>query len=293
MESVSVYIAELEKLVVVYGVQYGLNLLQSILILVVGFWLIGKFIDLVGKLMQKRGVDESLQPFLKSLLSIGLKVIVILSVISILGVPTASFLAVLGSAGLAIGLALQGSLSNFAGGVLLLTVKPFRKGDFISTMGVTGTVNLINLLNTVLKTPDNQTIFIPNGQLAGATITNFSVEPTRRLVMEFGIHYDDDIKTAKEIIETQVKADERILAEPAPQIVVISWGESSINISTRIWVKREDYWAVNFHFHERIKYEFDAAGITIPFPQRDLHIYQHQMKGITGTGPDAATKLKG
>ena len=278
MEDVNVLISEFEKLVLVYSVDYGLKLLQSVLILIIGFWIAKKLVEILGALMVKRGVDESLQPFLKSIISIGFKVIVLLCVVQVLGVPAASFLAVLGSAGLAIGLALQGSLSNFAGGVLILTVKPFRKGDFISTMGVSGTVHLINLLNTVLKTPDNQTIFIPNGQLAGATVTNFSVEPNRRLVMEFGIHYKDDIQSAKAIIEEVVKADERVLEEPAPQIVVISWGESSVNISTRIWVKKEDYWAVNFYMHEKIKYEFDAAGITIPFPQRDVHVYQHQME---------------
>lgn len=279
MEDVNVLISELEKLVLVYSLDYGLKLVQSILILLIGFWIARKLVELLGTIMVKRGVDESLQPFLKSIISIGFKVIVLLCVVQVLGVPAASFLAVLGSAGLAIGLALQGSLSNFAGGVLILTVKPFRKGDFITTMGVSGTVHLIHLLNTVLKTPDNQTIFIPNGQLAGATVTNFSVEPNRRLVMEFGIHYKDDIRQAKGIIEEAVKSDERVLVDPAPQIVVISWGESSINISTRIWVKKEDYWAVNFDMHEKIKYEFDDAGITIPFPQRDLHVYQHQLAG--------------
>ena len=271
MEDVLIYVSQFQDLVVVYG----LRLFWSVIMLMVGLWLIRKLVGVVGKLMVKRTVDESLQPFLKSIISISLKVVLVLSIISILGVPTASFLAVLGSAGLAIGLALQGSLSNFAGGVLILTVKPFRKGEFITAMSVSGTVHEINLLNTILKTPDNQTVFIPNGQLAGATITNFSVEPTRRLVMEFGISYGDDIKKAKGIIEEAVKGDERVLEDPVPQIVVISWGESSINISTRIWVKREDYWAVNFDFYEKVKYRFDEEDITIPVPQRDLHVYQH------------------
>lgn len=272
------YVNEFRDLLVVYG----MRLLMALIMLAVGLWLIGRFVNLMGALMIKREVDESLIPFLKSLISITLKIVLILSIVSVLGVPTASFLAVLGSAGLAIGLALQGSLSNFAGGVLILTVKPFRKGDFITALSVSGTVHTINLLNTVLKTPDNQTIFIPNGQLAGATITNFSVEPTRRLVIEFGISYGDDIKKAKSIIEEQVKADERILQEPAPVIAVISLGDSSVNISTRVWVKREDYWAVNFALHENVKYQFDAEDITIPFPQRDVHFFQHGPQRIDG-----------
>lgn len=274
MEDILIYVSQFQDLVVVYG----LRLIWSAIMLMVGLWLIRKLIGVVEKLMVKRAVDESLQPFLKSIISISLKVVLVLSIISILGVPTASFLAVLGSAGLAIGLALQGSLSNFAGGVLILTVKPLRKGDFINTMSVSGTVHQINLLNTILKTPDNQTVFIPNGQLAGATITNFSIEPTRRLVMEFGISYGDNIKKAKGIIEEQIKGDERVLEDPAPNIVVISWGESSVNISTRIWVKREDYWAVHFDFFEKVKYRFDEEGITIPFPQRDVHVYQHLLE---------------
>lgn len=274
MQDISIYVGQLQELILIYGAR----LVLAIAILVVGLWLIRRFIEIMEKIMIKREVDESLLPFLKSIISISLKVVLILSIVSTLGVSTASFIAVLGSAGLAIGLALQGSLSNFAGGVLILTVKPFRKGDFITAMGVSGTVHLIHLLNTVLKTPDNQTIFIPNGQLAGATITNFSVEPTRRIVVNFGISYGDDIKKAKGIIEAQVKADERVLADPAPSIVVNALGDHAVNIAMRVWVKREDYWDVNFALHENVKYQFDREGITIPFPQRDVHIYQHDAK---------------
>jgi small conductance mechanosensitive channel len=268
MDDILVYVNQFKDLLVIYG----MRLLMALLMLVVGLWLIRRFVNLMGNLMTRRAVDESLIPFLKSLISITFKVVLILSIISVLGVPTASFLAVLGSAGLAIGLALQGSLSNFAGGVLILTVKPFKKGDFITALSVSGTVHTINLLNTVLKTPDNQTIYIPNGQLAGATITNFSVEPTRRLVSDFGISYGDDIQKAKSIIESIIKADERIMEDPAPVIVVVSLGESAVNISARVWVKREDYWAVNFHLQEQVKIGFDTEGITIPFPQRTLHL---------------------
>lgn len=275
MDDVAIYVDQLTEMVVVYG----FNLLMAVLILIVGWWLIGRFVGVTGKLMEKRGVDESLQPFLKSIMGIMLKVVLLLSVVSILGVPTASFLAVLGSAGLAIGLALQGSLSNFAGGVLILTVKPFRKGDFIQAMGVSGTVYLIHLLNTVLKTPDNQTIYIPNGQLAGATITNFSEEPTRRLVINFGIGYKDDIQKAKAIIRQEVEADARVLKEPAPSIVVNALGDNAVNIAMRVWTATSEYWDVNFDLHEKVKNHFDRENITIPYPQRDLHIYQHMVSG--------------
>ncbi|WP_017733400.1 mechanosensitive ion channel family protein [Nafulsella turpanensis] len=271
MDDVAVYVDQLTEMVVVYG----FNLLMAILILIVGWWLIGRFVNVIGRVMAKREVDESLRPFLESIMGIMLKVVLLLSVVSVLGVPTASFLAVLGSAGLAIGLALQGSLSNFAGGVLILTVKPFRKGDFIQAMGVSGTVHIINLLNTVLKTPDNQTIYMPNGQLAGATITNFSVEPTRRLVINFGISYKDDIEKAKDIIRQEAEADPRVLKEPAPSIVVSGLLDNAVNVSMRIWTTKEDYWDVNFALHEQVKQHFDRENITIPFPQRDLHVYQH------------------
>lgn len=269
------YVDELRDVVLIYG----LRLVLSIVFFLLGWWAIARLVSLVGRLMEKRGVDESLHPFLKSILSIGLKVVLVLSIISYLGVPTASFLAVLGSAGLAIGLALQGSLSNFAGGVLILTVKPFRKGDFITAMSVSGTVHLIHLLNTVLKTPDGQLIFIPNGQLAGATITNFSAEPTRRLVINFGISYGDDIAKAKAIIQQEVATDERVLKDPEPSIVVNALGDHAVNIAMRVWTGKDDYWAVNFDLHEKVKNHFDRENITIPFPQRDIHVYQHQ----TGT----------
>lgn len=275
MEDLSVYVDQLRDVVLIYGIQ----LVLSIVFLLVGWWGVTRLNHLIGALMVKRGVDESLQPFLQSIISIALKVVLILSVISQLGVPTASFLAVLGSAGLAIGLALQGSLSNFAGGVLILTVKPFRKGDFIQAMSVSGTVHLIHLLNTVLKTPDGQLIFIPNGQLAGATITNFSAEPTRRLVINFGISYGDDIAKAKAIIKQEVEADERVLKDPEPSIVVNALGDHAVNIAMRVWTPTDVYWAVNFDLHEKIKNHFDRENITIPFPQRDIHVYQHQANG--------------
>lgn len=269
-DSLAVYIEDLNNLLVLVGYR----LLLAILVLISGWWLISTFHNWLFSLMTRKDVDESLRPFLCNIFSIILKIALVISAISIVGVETTSFIAVLGSAGLAIGLALQGSLSNFAGGVLILTLKPFRKGDFIEALGKTGTVHLINIFNTVLKTPDNQTIYMPNGQLASTTITNFTEESNRRLVINFSIGYQDSIPKAKALIEEIVKNDERVLEEPAPQIVVTQWADSAIIITARIWTKKEDFWALNFHLNEYVKIRFDEEGISIPFPQRDVHIYQ-------------------
>lgn len=272
MEKIEKYLVGAEELILLYGSKIVL----AIIVLVVGLWLISKFTNMTHNMMKKRGMDASLQPFLRSILNIMFKIVLIISVISILGVETTSFIAVLGSAGLAIGLALQGSLSNFAGGVILLSVKPFKVGDYITAMGTGGTVDQINILNTILKTPDNQKVYIPNGKLASDVITNFSEEDTRRLVLTFGIHYNDDIAQAKNIIQNIVESDERVLKEPAPSIVVAQLADNSVNIDMRIWVKSEDFWTVKFFLTEKVKTEFDKEKITIPYPQRDLHLYQHQ-----------------
>ena len=237
--------------------------------------MVNRFIGVVQKLMTKRNVDLSLQPFLRNILSITLKVMLVISVISILGVETTSFIAVLGSIGLAIGLALQGSLSNFAGGVIILTVKPFRVGDYISALGQGGTVSEISILTTILKTPDNQVVYLPNGKLAADTIVNFSEEPTRRLVLTFGIHYDNDIAQAKGIIQKLIEEDDRVLKDPAPSIVVAQLADNSVNIDMRVWVAQGDYWDVRFYLLETVKNRFDQEKIVLPFPQRDVHVYNH------------------
>lgn len=251
-------------------VEFGGRLVLAFLLLIIGFWIINRFTKFIDRLMTKREVDLSLKPFLKNLVNISLKLILVIPVIQILGIATSSFLAILGSAGLAIGLALQGSLANFAGGVLLLTLKPFKVGHFIKASGEMGTVSQINIFNTILKTPDNQTVYIPNGQLAGNTIVNFSDEEKRRLVIDTTIAYDDDIALAKKTLKDIITGHDKIFPEPEPQVVVTQMGDNAVVISVRVWVPNVDFWLVNFELQEKIKLAYDKAGITIPFPQTTL-----------------------
>lgn len=250
------------------------KLLTALLILVVGIWVIKFFVKGFQKASVKSKMDPSLSKFLSSLISLSLKALVIITVISMLGVETTSFITILGAAGLAIGFALQGSLSNFAGGVLLLVFKPFKVGDFIEGAGHSGSVHAIEVLATTLKTPDNKTIIIPNGQLSGGYIINFSAEPRRRVDFVFGISYNDDMKKAKSIIENIVKSDNRIINDPPPFIVISNLGESSVDITVRVWTETENYWAVFFDTTETVKTAFDANGISIPYPQMDVHTYK-------------------
>lgn len=253
-------------------IKFGGKLVLAIILLIVGFWIINKFTKFLGNVMKRREMDESLRPFLTTVLNITLKVMIFIPIVAILGVATSSFLAILGSAGLAIGLALQGSLANFAGGVIILTVKPFQKGHFIKAVGEMGTVDQIRIFNTKLNTPDNQVVYIPNGQLAGSTIVNFSEQDTRRLVIDAGIGYEDDIVKAKKVISDIIASDSRILNEPAPQVVVHSMADSAVIISLRVWVNNSEYWNVYFDLQEKIKLTFDKEGITIPFPQTTLSL---------------------
>ena len=256
------------------AMQYGPRLLLAIIVLLVGLWVIARVVNLMGRGMDRAGTEPTLARFLRSLVSIGLKALLFISVASMIGIETTSFIAILGAAGLAIGLALQGTLANFAGGVLVLLFRPFRVGDYVEAEGVAGTVHSIQIFNTVINTPDNKRIIIPNGAISNGIITNYSTEPTRRVDFVFGIGYGDDIGKAKEIIAAEIARDERVLAEPAPLIVVSNLGESSVDITVRVWVASADYWAVNFALIEHVKLAFDAAGISIPFPQRDVHLYQ-------------------
>jgi small conductance mechanosensitive channel len=193
-----------------------------------------------------------------------------------IGVKTTSFVAVLGAAGLALGFALQGSLSNFAGGVMILLFKPFKVGDIIEAQGHRGKVDEIRIFNTIIKTLDNKTIIIPNGEVSGNSIINYTAEPTRRVDMTFGIGYDDDIGKVKSVLKRVIDSDERILEDPAPMIVVSEHGGSSVNFAVRPWVKTEDYWGVYFDMHEKVKLAFDEEGISIPYPQRDIHLYREE-----------------
>ncbi len=254
---------------------YGPKLILAIVTLIIGLWLIKLFVKGLVKTMERSKIEVSLHKFLMSIVSILLKVMLVISVASMVGIQMTSFIAILGAAGLAVGLALQGSLANFAGGVLILLFKPYKIGDFIDAAGHMGSVSEIQIFNTILKTPDNKTIVIPNGVLSNASVTNFSTESNRRVDMIFGIGYSDDIKKTKEILNTLIKNDKRILNDPEPVIVLSELADSSVNFTIRVWCNSADYWGIYFEMMENVKMEFDKQGISIPFPQRDVHVYNH------------------
>lgn len=265
----------INSLVMDWASVYGPKILLALITLIVGWWLIGKVVRLIEKAMHVNKLDESLKHFLASLSAIALKILLLVSVVSMVGIETTSFVAVLAAAGFAVGLALQGSLSNFAGGVLILLFKPYRIGDYIETQGFAGSVNKIDIFNTILKTPDNKTIIIPNGPISNGSIVNFSAEKQRRVDMTFGIGYSDDIDKAMKILEKLVDEDKRVLKNPEHQIVVSTLGASSVDFAVRVWVDRADYWGLFFDMQKKVKQEFDKAGVSIPFPQQDVHIYKH------------------
>lgn len=250
------------------------DLVTAIIILVGGLYVIRIINRLVRKFFKHKEYDLALESFLQSFISIGLKILLFVLVISQLGVESSSLVAMVGAAGLAIGLALQGSLANFAGGVLILVFKPFRVGDFIEAQGQAGTVKEITIFTTKLNTFGNQLAILPNGKLSNDNIVNYSSEPTRRDKITIGIGYGSDIKQAKEIL-LQICADnEKILKDPPPEVFVDELADSSVNLSLRFWSMYEDFWAAHFYVMEATKLRFDAAGIEIPFPQRDIHLHQ-------------------
>ena len=251
---------------------YGLKIVIALLVFFVGRWIASTARKAVRGAMERSKVDATLIGFLSNIVFYLLMVAVVLAAVSQLGIQTTSFVAVLGAAGLAVGLALQGSLSNFASGVLLILFRPFKVGDFVEAGGVMGTVGEIGILMTHMRTPDNKGITVPNSQVMGGKIVNFNAYPTRRLDLAFGVGYGDDIGKAKAILADLVASDPRCLPEPAPTIAVSELGESSVNIIVRPWVKGGDYWAVHFEMQEAVKRRFDAEGISIPFPQRDVHL---------------------
>lgn len=254
--------------------KFGPSLIGAILVLIIGFWLIKLIVKGIDKAMQKSDMDVSLRKFLKSFLGIVLKIMLLITVASMVGIKTTSFVAILGAAGLAVGMALSGNLSNFAGGVLILVFKPFKVGDVIDAQGYTGKVNEIQVFHTILKTPDNKTIIIPNGALSNGSMTNFSTEPTRRVDMTFGIGYGDDIAKTKAVLKQLVDADSRILKDPEPFIAVSELADSSVNFAVRVWCNAADYWDIYFNMHENVKLTFDKEQISIPFPQQDVHLFK-------------------
>ncbi|MDC6350139.1 mechanosensitive ion channel [Zeaxanthinibacter sp. PT1] len=248
------------------------DVLMAIILLVVGLWVVKMINRLVGKFFDKKDYDPALESFLQSFIKIALKIILFVLVISQLGVQSSSLVAIIGAAGLAVGLALQGSLSNFAGGVLILIFKPFKVGDWISAQGAEGTVKEINIFYTKLNTFGNQLAIIPNGQLSNDNVINYSAEPIRRDKVTAGIGYGSDIKKAREILLQICKDQGNILQDPAPMVVVGELADSSVNLSLRYWAKLEDFWDAHWYVMEEMKYRFDEAGIEIPFPQRDVHM---------------------
>jgi small conductance mechanosensitive channel len=255
-------------------VEYGPRLLGAILVLLAGSWVIRQLMRGMDRMLEKRGIDESLKPFLKSITRVLLRALLFVSVLGMVGVDMLSFVAILGAAGLAIGMALSGTLQNFAGGVIILLFKPFRVGDYIEAQGYAGSVKEIQIFNTVLKTPDARIIIIPNGSLSNSSMINYSAEEKRRVEWTFSIAYGDDVEHAKKILRQLMEADERVLREPELFIAVAALADSSVNIVVRAWVNAADYWPLFFHMNELVYNSFNKEGINIPFPQMDVHLHQ-------------------
>ena len=255
---------------------YGIKIIAAVVIIVVGLWVSKIIKNCFLKTLHKKKVDPTLVGFLASMLHGGLVIFVVISAISKLGVQTTSFVAVIGAAGLAVGLALQGSLSNFAAGILLILFKPFKVGNFVKAGGEAGVIVEVGILTTEMKTPDNVQIIIPNSTIMGSAITNVSAHPTRRIDMTLGVGYDDDLNKAKQIMEDLLAADERVLKDPVATIAVANLGDSSVEFVIRPWVNSADYWSVKFDFTKAVKEKFDSEGISIPYPQSDVHVFQER-----------------
>ncbi len=256
------------------GVEFGINLVTAIAIFYFGRMIVGLLMRGLKKMMQAQDVDVTLQTFVANLVRMVLLTFVIIAAISSLGIQTTSFIAILGAAGLAVGLALQGSLANFASGVLIVLFRPYKVGDFVEAAGISGVVEEVQILTTVLKTGDNKMVIVPNGQVMDSVITNYSANDRRRVDMVIGVSYDDDLDKVRSTLEQLVAADDRILDDPACTIAVSALADSSVNFVVRPWVKTADYWGVMFDLTEAIKKRFDKDGISFPFPQQDIHLYK-------------------
>jgi len=272
MESINT--SEILATVLSFVTTHGLRIAAALLVLIIGLWLIGKFTNGCAALFEKRLSDITLAKFLSGAINILLKVMLVISVASMAGIQTTSFIAILGAAGLAVGMALQGSLSNFAGGVMLLIFRPIKVGDYIAAHGYEGTVLDIGIFVTTLETFDKRHIIMPNGPLSNGDLVNYSSSPVRAIEITFGIAYDDDMKAAKQALQQLIDNDERVLKDEANVIGVSELGDSSVNIFFRAFVNGSDYWAFFFDANEQGKLALEAAGCTIPFPQRDVHIFQ-------------------
>lgn len=250
----------------------------ALLIFIIGIWIANHVVRFVKKLLQLRKLDDALTGFVEGLLSALLKFVVLLIAVEQLGIDTTSLLALLGAAGLAIGLALKDSLSNFAAGVMLIVFKPFKAGDFVEAGGIMGIVESVTIFNTLFRSGDNKEIIVPNAQIYGGTIVNYSARATRRIDLVIGISYDDDMKKARQLMLDVINSDERILKDPEPVIAVDALADSSVNFVVRPWVNSSDYWAVRWHLLEAIKESFDANGITIPYPQQTVYMHSAETK---------------
>jgi small conductance mechanosensitive channel len=265
---------DIANLIDTYAIPWAINITLAVVIFIVGKMVVNLLINVFSRVLSRSKMDNMLVDFIASILRAILLLFVAIAALDQLGVDTTSLIAVLGAAGLAIGLALQNSLSNFAAGVMLIVFRPFKAGDFVEVSGTAGIVEVISIFSSTLRTGDNKEVIIPNGSIYGGTITNYSARDTRRIDMEFGIGYDDDIKKTKELLEKIVTADERVLKDPAPVIALSELGDSSVNFVVRPWVKTSDYWAARWGITEEVKLQFDANDISIPFPQMDVH--QHK-----------------
>lgn len=275
MEELSKTTEQMEKLTetaYTLALTYGPKLILAIVTLIVGLWVIKRVV--AGLEKHAAAKDPTLGQFVGSLTSVLLKAVLLIAVASMVGIETTSFVAILGAAGLAVGLALQGSLSNFAGGVLILLFKPFKVGDLIEAQGFIGVVKEIQIFNTILTTGDNRVVIIPNGNLSNSSMVNINQQSTRRVDFVFGIGYDDDIDKAKSILEEIASQDARVLKDPAHMIVLSELADSSVNFTVRLWVNTADYWGVYFDTHEAVKKAFDKNSISIPYPQQDVHMHQ-------------------
>ncbi|RDV29048.1 mechanosensitive ion channel family protein [Alteromonas aestuariivivens] len=274
-ETLSLFTAEdIDLYINTYAIPWAINIAMALVIFFIGRLLVGFIVGLVGKLLARSKYDQMLVNFIESIVSAILMLFVIVASLDQLGVDTTSLVAIVGAAGLAIGLSLQDSLKNFAAGVMLLVFKPFKAGDYVEAGGTAGVVNAIGIFTTNFTSPDNKDIIVPNGAIYSDNIVNYSAKKTRRVDMVFGISYGDDLLKAKQILESLTKEDERILADPEPQVAVSELGDSSVNFVVRPWVKTEDFWAVKFAYTEAVKLRFDQEGISIPFPQMDVHVFK-------------------
>lgn len=266
---------QINELLIQYNViELGIRLLGAILIFIIGRWVARRVVKAIDRTMRKRGIDELLVGFISNILGVILLLVVVLVAVGHLGVEITPLIAILGGAAIAVGFALQGSLSNFASGIMLVTFHPFGRGDFVEAGGISGIVQDVGIFSTTLKTPDNRMVIVGNSAITGSAITNFSAYDTRRIDLTIGVDYGDDLKTARAVIERVLSAHEKVLEDPAPTILLMDLGDSSVDFAVRPWVNSADFWVVRSELLEQLKTELEKAGCSIPFPQRDVHLHQ-------------------